>query len=120
MIGVLYLLTAVLGALWAVNLTLTGLYGVPFSWWYVVVFMGSVVLLIGGILWWVTAREWTYWLPIVGSAMLASYFVPAIITTVRQLGAAEPTKLLIRVATVGLVIASLLVAISNRLHFRSQ
>jgi hypothetical protein len=34
-IGLLYLATACVGFYWSLYLTLTGLYGVPFSVWYV-------------------------------------------------------------------------------------
>jgi hypothetical protein len=109
LIGALYLATALVGLYWSVYLTLTGLYGVPFSRWYVVLLIGGVVLLIGAILWWTSNREWTRWFPIIGSALLGSYFVPAFITMVRQGGVD-----LIRVIIVALVLMSLVVSVKER------
>jgi hypothetical protein len=109
MIGILYTLTALTGLYWSIYLTMTGLYGVPFSRWYVVVFIGGVVLLIGAVLWWTTRTEWTRWLPISGSLLLAAYFIPAFVTLVRR-GSVEPLPMLL----VGLIIASLVAAIMTK------
>lgn len=84
MIGLLYLSTAMIGFYWSTYLTLTGIYGVPFSRWYIVIFAGAAILLAGAIMWWVSNRQWTRWLPVVGSALLATYFVPAGIVLVRK------------------------------------
>jgi hypothetical protein len=108
-IGLLYLATALVGFYWSIYLTLTGLYGIPFSRWYVVIFTGAVVLLIGAILWWTSNREWTRWFPIIGSILLSSYFVPAGIVLIRQ-GRLD----LIRLLIVALVLASLIVAVKER------
>ena len=116
LIGVLYLLTALVGFYWSVYLSMTGLYGVPFSRWYVVILIGSLVLLAGALFWWTSKSEWTRWMPIIGSALLASYFVPAIIEVLRDGGFAQPMKLLVRVGVVVLVVASLLVAVGNKLQ----
>lgn len=109
LIGLLYVAAAMLGFYWSIYLTLTGLYGLPFSRWYVVIFIGAVVLLVGAILWWTSSREWTRWLPIVGSALLGAYFFPAAILLIRQ-GRMDLTRLLI----VSLVLVSLVVAIKER------
>jgi hypothetical protein len=108
-IGLLYLATAGVGLYWAVYLTLTGLYGLPFSRWYVVLLIGGLVLLIGAILWWTSSSEWTRWFPIIGSVLLASYFVPGFIMLVRQ-GRVDLVQVLILV----LVVASLVAAIRLR------
>lgn len=108
-IGLLYLVTALVGFYWSIYLTLTGLYGIPFSRWYVVIFIGAVVLFIGAILWWASSSEWTRWFPIIGSGLLSAYFVPAGIVLIRQ-GRID----LIRVLIVALVLASLVVAIKER------
>lgn len=108
-IGLLYLAAAAVGFYWSIYLTLTGLYGLPFSPWYAVLFVGSVLLLVGAILWWASSSEWTRWLPIVGSVCLAAYFVPAVIVLIRQ-GRLD----LIRVLIVVLVLVSLVVAVKER------
>lgn len=108
LIGILYLLTAFTGLYWSLYLTMTGIYGVPFSLWYLVIFIGGVLLLIGAILWWASSREWVRWLPLVGSGLLALYFVPAFIVVL-----GEGTADLIRVILVALVVASMLVAVRS-------
>jgi hypothetical protein len=108
-IGLLYLAAAAVGFYWSIYLTLTGLYGLPFSPWYAVIFVGAVLLLIGAILWWASSSEWTRWLPIAGSVCLAAYFVPAVIVLIRQ-GRLD----LIRVLIVTLVLVSLVVAVKER------
>jgi len=108
-IGLLYLATALIGFYWSIYLTLTGLYGVPFSRWYILIFVGAVALFAGAILWWASSKEWTRWLPIIGSALLATYFVPAGVLLVRQ-GRID----LIRVVIVALVLACLAVAVKER------
>lgn len=109
LIGLLYVATALVGFYWSIYLTLIGLYGIPFSPWYFVIFIGAVVLLIGAILWWASSSEWTRWFPIIGSVLLGAYFVPASIVLIRQ-GRID----LIRVLIVALVLASLVVAIKER------
>ncbi len=108
-IGLLYLITAAIGLYWSVYLTLTGLYGVPFSTWYAMIFIGAVLLLMGAILWWTSKSEWTRWLPIAGSLCLAAYFVPAVIVLIYQ------HRLdFIRVLIVVLILTCLTVAIKER------
>jgi len=109
LIGLLYLTTALVGFYWSIFLTLTGLYGIRFSRWYLVIFIGAAVLLIGAILWWASSREWTRWFPLVVSVLLGSYFIPAGVVLIRQ-GRMD----LIRVAIVILVLLCLLVAIKER------
>jgi hypothetical protein len=108
-IGLLYLATASVGFYWSIYLTLTGLYGLPFSPWYAVIFAGAVLLFIGALLWWVSDDRWTRWVPIIGSVLLASYFVPAAIVLIRQERMDR-----IRAAIVALVLASLAVSVKER------
>lgn len=114
-IGLLYLSTAALGFYWSIYLTLTGLYGIPFSRWYVVIFAGAVLLLLGGILWWTSSSEWARWLPIAGNLCLAAYFVPAGIVLLRQ-GRLD----IIRVLIVALVLISLAVSVKERRVVKSS
>lgn len=121
--GVLYLLTGLVGLYWSVQLTTTGLYGVPFSWWYAAIFIGSLILILGAILVWASGRPWTGWVPLAGSVVLAAYFIPAIIVTLRRYTHAQApggVGLAIRVAVVLLVVVSLVVAASNKLHLKSR
>jgi len=81
--GFLYLLTALGGLYWSLYLTMTGIYGLPFSYWYLVIFIGSVILFVGAILRWASTKSWARWLPVVGSAMLLSYFAQVLILGLR-------------------------------------
>jgi uncharacterized membrane protein YhaH (DUF805 family) len=122
-IGVLYLMTGLVCLYWSVQLTLTGMYGAPFSWWYAAIFVGSLVLIFGAILGWVSGQRWTDWVPLVGSVVLAAYFIPAIVVTFRRYveGQAPGSwELAIRVAVVLLVVASLAVAARNILPLKTQ
>lgn len=122
-IGALYLLTGLIALCWSMQAMLTGLDGVRFSWLYAAVFAGSTILILGAILVWTSRRSWTEWIPLVGSAMLAAYFFPAIIVTLRQYAAGQisgSTGLEIRVAIVLLVAASLVAAVFNKLHLRAE
>jgi len=117
-VGILDLATAVAGVYESVWLTLTGLYGVPFSLWYVVVFVGAATLLTSAVFQWVSTRPWTQWLPIVGTLLLASYFLPGGLATLQSYlrsDVAGGSQLATRLAVVALVLASLATAIVNRI-----
>ncbi len=105
-ISLVYSATALVGLYFAVYLAMTGLYGVPFSLWYIVIFVGAVLMLIGVLLWWASTSQWTRWFPVAGSFLLAAYFVPAFIVVLREGGAD-----LVRVGIVALVIGSFVIAI---------
>lgn len=107
-IGLLYVTTACVGFYWSLYLTFTGLYGVPFSGLYILIFVGAALLLLGAILWWASAKEWTRWFPIIGSTFLATYFVPAGAVLIRQ-GRIDA----IRVVIVLLVLACLIVSVKR-------
>jgi hypothetical protein len=107
-IGLLYLSTAMIGFYWSIYLTLTGLYGIPFSRWYIVVFIGAIFVLLGGIFCWVSSSGWTRWFPVIGNLLLSSYFVPAGIVLIRQ-GRLD----LIRVVLIAVVLMSLIVAVKQ-------
>lgn len=112
-IGLLYLITAFIGLRWAVYLAMTGLYGVPFSPWVLVVLIGGLLLLVGAILWWSSSKSWTQWLPILGSLLLATYFLPGLVTLVVQ----SRVDLISAFACV-LVIASLSVSIASKVRLK--
>jgi hypothetical protein len=123
LIGVLYLLTGLVGLYWSVQLTLLGMYGMPFSWWYAAVFVGSLILILGAILVWASGRPWTEWVPLVGSIVLAAYFIPAIVVTFRGYAQGRVSgglELAMRVAVVLLVIVSLAAAARNIVHLKAR
>jgi hypothetical protein len=119
--GILYFVTALFGLFWTIRLYLMGMYGASFSWWYPVMLLGSLLLLVGAFLTGASSRSWTLWLPLFGSAVLAVFFVPAIIDTLRAYFRGEVvggTQLANRVLVVILVLASLGVSLAAKLQTR--
>jgi hypothetical protein len=113
LIGALYVVTGLVGLAWAWYVHAMGLYGAPFTWWNVILYTGSLVLTLGGLLWWTTKRCWTRWLPLTGSGVLAIYFFPAFMTNLPDYAAGmrnQPLWTLLGAGSVALVLASLLVA----------
>jgi cell division protein FtsW (lipid II flippase) len=118
LVGVLHLVTAVAGFGWSVYFTMLGLYGVAFSWWTVEIFIGSLLLLVGAIACWATPRKWARWIPLIGSSLLAVFFLTAFVMNVAgYLGTftSPTTENLTAVGSVALVVASLAVAIRRAL-----
>jgi len=118
-IGSLYMLTGLVALYFSIQLTLAGLYGVPFSKWYAEVFFAALILIVGAICWWSTSRSWVGWVPLIGSVLLAAYFLPAGISLISQyVGGHGPgvSELAIRLVAILLVLASLAVSAANRLH----
>ncbi len=121
--GILYLLTGLVCLYWSLQLTLMGIYGTPFSWWYAAVAGGSLILILGAILHWASGQPWTEWVPLVGSIVLAAYFIPAIIVTLNRYAQGQApggTALAVRIMVVILVLASFAVAASNKLHLTNR
>ena len=81
---VLYLADSLVGLYWAIYLTLTGLYGVPFSSWYWAIFFGAGALLVGTILRGTSLVVPALWLCLVGAVVLATYFLTAIAVLIRD------------------------------------
>ncbi len=75
------------------------------------------MLLIGGVLWWTSsASTWECWPPLVGSFLLASFFVPASVGILQSYFRSEVAgrmQLGIRLVSVLLVLTSLGAAISR-------
>ncbi len=121
-IGMLYLATALVGLAWAWYKHALLMYGAPWGWWNIALYAGSLTLLLGATVWWGSGTTWTQWLPLIGSAMLASFFLPAFIRDLHELRstlaviAREPIEALISVGSVALVLASLLIAITVRIR----
>jgi hypothetical protein len=118
LIGALYFVTGLVGLTWAWYMHAMGLYGAPFTGWNVILYAGSVVLTLGAVLWWITNREWTRWLPLIGSGALAAYFLPAFVTNLPDYAAGmryQPLWTLMGIGSAALVLASLLVAVRRKL-----
>ena len=119
--GCLCVAAALAGLFWTIRLYLMGMYGVPFSWWYPILLLGSLSLLVGGCLSWLPSRGWADWLPLFGSVVLVAYFVPAMIETLRAYFMGEVVggaQLVGRLFSVALVLASLVVSVVGRLQSR--
>jgi hypothetical protein len=100
-----------------------GMYGAPFSWWYPVMTLGSLSLFAGAFLTWFSSREWSEWLPLFGSLVLAAFFVPAMIEALHAYFRAEVvdgSQLASRLLVVGLVVASVLVSLLGKLLIISK
>ena len=117
-IGCLYLVTAFAGLYWAARVSLLGLYGVPISPWSFVLLAGALVLFVGAVLHWTPKFAWGEWLPLVGSLLLTSFFLPAGVGLVRGYFRSEvaggPT-LAARLSVAAVVLISLVVAIVGRI-----
>jgi hypothetical protein len=103
----LYLADCAVGLYWAVYLTLTGLYGVPFSKWYWIIFLGSGTLLVGTILRWTSFVVPALWLCLVGAFVLASYFVIATSVLIGE-GRMDPVRAAIALLVTTCVIVSVI------------
>jgi len=120
--GVLYIATALIGFRWALYLTLTELYGLPFSWWYAVIFGGALAILVGAILEWSTSWAWVRWLPAIGAGIQTAYFVPGFVFMLRKepgLFSREPMQGLLY-ATVTLVVLACFFTAIRRLFCRQN
>ncbi|HEY4010272.1 MAG TPA: hypothetical protein VGM11_08995 [Acidobacteriaceae bacterium] len=73
----LYLITSIVCLYWSLLTFLTGMYGISFSWWAIVVFAGSLFLMAGAIFILASARKWSEWTSAIGAIVLAIYFLPA-------------------------------------------
>ena len=72
---ILYLCTAMTGLYWAGYYTLLGMYGLKFSVWIVLIFLGALLLGAGAFMQWGLPRKWTLSLLIVGSSAMAAYWI---------------------------------------------
>lgn len=79
----LYVVDATLGFGWSVYRTLGGFYSPTFPWWGIPLLLGSLVLAGRAALAWNSEANWTRWLSVIGTGLLAAYFVPAAAVTLR-------------------------------------
>lgn len=63
-----------LGLYWAGYYTMLGMYGLKFSVWHVVIFLGALLLGAGPFMQWALPRKWTLSLLIVGSSTMAAHW----------------------------------------------
>lgn len=63
-----------MGLYWAGYYTMLGMYGLKFSVWIVVIFLGALLLGAGAFMQWALPRKWTLSLLIAGSSTMAAYW----------------------------------------------
>ena len=80
----LYLAVSAYGIYWAHHMITRRHAAAPVSYWYMDLLCGAIILGIGAILRWTRWQERTRWLPVVGSAMVAAYYVGASVVTLRR------------------------------------
>lgn len=83
-VGFLYLTVSGYGMYWAHHMMTRRHTSSYISYWYVDLLLGAVILGAGAILRWTRWQESTRWLPVVGSAMLAAYYLGASVVTLRR------------------------------------
>jgi hypothetical protein len=83
-VGFLYLTVSGYGMYWAHHMMTRRHTNSYVAYWYLDLLLGAVILGLGAILRWTRWRQSTRWLPVVGSAMLAAYYVGASVVTVRR------------------------------------
>ena len=75
----LFLCTSMMGLYWAGYYTMLGIWGLKFSVWNVVIFLGALLLGAGAFREWALPREWALSLLFVGSsAMIAYWMIPSL------------------------------------------
>jgi len=82
--GFLYLAVSAYGIYWAHHMITRRHATFPVSYWYMDLLLGAVILGIGAILRWTRWQRQTSWLPVLGSGMVALYYVGASVVTLRR------------------------------------
>jgi hypothetical protein len=83
-VGFLYLAVSGYGIYWAHHMLTRRHTNSYVAYWYVDLLLGAVILAIGAILRWTRWQERTRWLPVLGSALVAAYYVGASVVTLRR------------------------------------
>jgi hypothetical protein len=120
--GVLYVLTALVTGGWELYLMLRPMAGGPWSWWYPITFTASVLLLIAGLVSFVSGIKSGRVVALTGSLVLAGWWVPATVHSVRVYFSpkgptSDPRELLWVLVPILLVLASL---VAGALPFSNQ
>lgn len=119
-VGFLYLAVSAYGMYWAHHMMTRRHTNTNVAYWYVDLLVGAIVLGIGAILRWTRWQVKTNWLPVLGSAMVAAYYVGASVVTLRRYYAgrihATPQQMGIALLPVFLVLILFTVALFERLR----
>ena len=80
----LYLTVSAYGIYWAHHMITRRHTTSTVAYWYWDLLLGAIILGIGAILRWTRWRARTSWLPVVGSAMVAGYYLGATVVTLHR------------------------------------
>jgi len=80
----LYLTVSAYGIYWAHHMITRRHTTSTVAYWYLDLLLGAIILGIGAILRWTRWRARTSWLPVVGSAMVAGYYLGATVVTLHR------------------------------------
>jgi hypothetical protein len=106
--GFLYLTVSAYGIYWAHHMMTRRHATSPVSYWYMDLLLGAVILGVGAILRWTRLQRQTSWLPVLGSAMVATYYVGASVVTLRRYLAG---KILASIPQLGLALLPVLLVL---------
>jgi hypothetical protein len=112
-----HIASALLAVYWGVAIELMRLLGAPPTWWSRALVVGAGVLIWGAILPCFSRRRWITLIPLVGSAPLVAFFVPASMLMLREyeLGDLQwsVAAFAARLATSALVLTSFVIAVTD-------
>jgi hypothetical protein len=118
--GFLYLTVSAYGLYWAHHMITRRHTTSTVAYWYWDLLLGAIILGIGAILRWTRWQARTSWLPVLGSAMVAGYYLGATVATLHRqsVGRIKATipELGFALIPVLLVLLLLLLALFEKLH----
>jgi phosphatidylglycerophosphate synthase len=118
----LYVADATLGLGWLIYTVVAGSYSPSFPWWYIFLLLGSLLLVGCTTVMRNSDKHWEKWPPVMGTGLLAAYFVPAAVVTLRRYAQgkviASAAQLGTRLAIVTFVVVCFTVAIWDLFNAR--
>ena len=118
--GFLYLAVSGYGIYWAHHMLTRRHTTTYVAYWYVDLLLGAIILGLGAILRWTRWQARTRWLPVVGTAMVATYYLGASVVTLRRYFAgrihATAPQVGFALVPVLLVVVLFTVALFEKLH----
>jgi hypothetical protein len=116
----LYLAVSAYGIYWAHHMITRRHTNSTVAYWYWDLLLGAIILGIGAILRWTRWQVRTSWLPVLGSAMVAGYYLGATVVTLHRQSAgmikASIPQLVFALIPVLLVLLLLLVALFEKFY----
>jgi uncharacterized membrane protein len=119
-VGFLYLTVSGYCVYWAHHMITRRHTNTSVAYWYYDLLLGAIILGLGAILRWTPWQAQTRWLPVLGSAMVATYYVGASVVTLRRYFAgrihATPQQMGFALVPVLLVLILFTVALFEKLR----